>query len=752
MSFLSYLKDGISLGSIYAIIALGYTMVYGIAKMLNFAHGDVIMVGAYVILTAVTRGGMSPVLAIVLSVIFCTVLGMVIEKVAYSPLRKASSNLAVLITAIGVSYLLQNLALLIFGADAKSFVTVIDVPSVSLFDGQLVIKGITIVTILTCIVIMVGLMLFVQKTKPGRAMQAVSEDRDAAQLMGVNVNATISMTFAIGSGLAAIAGLLLCQTYPTLTPYTGAMPGIKAFVAAVFGGIGSIPDIDSWRDFIMMNKDNRNDKIRKIAKKGLTLSLCAVLAGGLAAGSFEGVNKLAGWSGATTVEAASNKDETTLTYAKSEKKDADASDSKSDTGKDTGSTAKGSLDVSEIVSEALPSIVSITTKSVQEVQNYFGMYGMYGYAPQQQEQEVEGSGSGIIVGKNDDELLIATNYHVVEGADTLSVAFTDGNAVEASVKGFDEERDLAVVSVSLDDVKDDTMDAISIAKIGSSDDLKVGEQVIAIGNALGYGQSVTTGIVSAKNRRMDSDNNTVTDGSDDSSDGVNLIQTDAAINPGNSGGALLNMEGEVVGINSAKLASTEVEGMGYAIAISDVTDILQNLMNETSRDKLDDSEHGVLGIEGSSVSSEAVQMYGIPAGVFVKKVTEGGAADKAGLKANSVITEFNGKTVSSTNQLIEYLSYYEPDEEVELTVQVPHGTSYKEETVKVTLDENTDADDSDDNDKDSKKSKKDSKKSSKDADEDVDEDTDSEDSMDSDDTEESENPFIQYFENQGLFR
>ena len=502
----------------------------------------------------------------------------------------------------------------------------------------------------------------------------------------------------------------------------------------------------------MMNKDNRNDKIRKIAKKGLTFSLCAVLAGGLAAGSFEGVNRLAGWSGATTVEAASNKDETTLTYAKSEKKDADASDSKSDTGKDTGSTAKGSLDVSEIVSEALPSIVSITTKSVQEVQNYFGMYGMYGYAPQQQEQEVEGSGSGIIVGKNDDELLIATNYHVVEGADTLSVAFTDGNAVEASVKGFDEERDLAVVSVSLDDVEDDTMDAISIANIGSSDDLKVGEQVVAIGNALGYGQSVTTGIVSAKNRRMDSDNNTVTDGSDDSSDGVNLIQTDAAINPGNSGGALLNMEGEVVGINSAKLASTEVEGMGYAIAISDVTDILQNLMNETSRDKLDDSEHGVLGIKGSSVSSEAVQMYGIPAGVFVKEVTEGGAADKAGLKANSVITEFNGKTVSSINQLIEYLSYYEPDEEVELTVQVPHGTSYKEETVKVTLDENTDAGDSDDNDKDSKKSKKDSKKSPKDADEDVDEDTDSEDSMDSDDTAESENPFIQYFENQGFFR
>ena len=241
MSFISYLKDGISLGSIYAIIALGYTMVYGIAKMLNFAHGDVIMVGAYIILTCITRGGMSPILAVILSVVICTLLGVVIEKVAYSPLRKASSNLAVLITAIGVSYLLQNLALLIFGADAKSFVAVIKVPSITLFDGELTIKGITIVTILACIIIMVGLSLFVKKTKPGRAMQAVSEDRDAAQLMGVNVNATISLTFAIGSGLAAIAGLLLCQTYPTLTPYTGAMPGIKAFVAAVFGGIGSIP-------------------------------------------------------------------------------------------------------------------------------------------------------------------------------------------------------------------------------------------------------------------------------------------------------------------------------------------------------------------------------------------------------------------------------------------------------------------------------------------------------------------------------
>lgn len=241
MSFITYLVSGINLGSVYAIIALGYTMVYGIAKMLNFAHGDVIMVGAFVILTSVTKAGMSPWLAIPVAVAACTILGITIEAIAYRPLRKAASPLAVLITAIGVSYLLQNLALLIFGADAKSFVTVIDVPSLTLFDGKLIIKGITVVTIVVSVIIMVVLTWFVKKTKPGRAMQAVSEDKDAAQLMGVNVNQTISLTFAIGSGLAAIAGLLLCSAYPTLTPYTGSMPGIKAFVAAVFGGIGSIP-------------------------------------------------------------------------------------------------------------------------------------------------------------------------------------------------------------------------------------------------------------------------------------------------------------------------------------------------------------------------------------------------------------------------------------------------------------------------------------------------------------------------------
>jgi len=241
MSFVSYLINGISLGSVYAIIALGYTMVYGIAKMLNFAHGDVIMIGAYTVLTVLTGAGVNPWLAVLIGMGVCTVLGIVIEKIAYKPLRGASSSLAVLITAIGVSYFLQNIALLVFGADTKSFVSVISVPSVSLAGGELIITGTTIVTIAVCIVIMCALMFFVNHTKPGRAMKAVSEDRGAAQLMGINVNATISLTFAIGSGLAAVAGVLLCSAYPSLTPYTGAMPGIKAFVAAVFGGIGSIP-------------------------------------------------------------------------------------------------------------------------------------------------------------------------------------------------------------------------------------------------------------------------------------------------------------------------------------------------------------------------------------------------------------------------------------------------------------------------------------------------------------------------------
>lgn len=240
MSFLSYLINGISLGSVYAIIALGYTMVYGIARMLNFAHGDIIMVGGFTVFTIVTTMGGSPVVGILASVVVCTVLGVTIERVAYRPLRDASP-LAVLITAIGVSYLLQNVALLIFGSNARQFTSVITVPALKLAGGKLSISSATIVTILSCIVIMAALMTFINKTKMGQAMLAVSEDRGAATLMGINVNRTISVTFAIGSALAAVAGVLLCSAYPSLSPYTGSMPGIKAFVAAVFGGIGSIP-------------------------------------------------------------------------------------------------------------------------------------------------------------------------------------------------------------------------------------------------------------------------------------------------------------------------------------------------------------------------------------------------------------------------------------------------------------------------------------------------------------------------------
>ena len=241
MSFLNYLISGISLGSVYAIIALGYTMVYGIAKMLNFAHGDVIMVGAYAVFVAMFSANIPAPIAILIAMAVCTVLGVVIERVAYRPLRGAASPLAVLITAIGVSYFLQNLALLIFTSNTKSFKSVVPIPPLKLADGQLTISGETIVTIVASLIIVLGLTTFINKTKPGQAMLAVSEDQGAARLMGINVNGTIALTFAIGSALAAIAGVLLCSAYPSLTPYTGSMPGIKAFVAAVFGGIGSIP-------------------------------------------------------------------------------------------------------------------------------------------------------------------------------------------------------------------------------------------------------------------------------------------------------------------------------------------------------------------------------------------------------------------------------------------------------------------------------------------------------------------------------
>ena len=240
MDFLTYFVSGLSLGSIYAIIALGYTMVYGIAKMLNFAHGDVLMIGSYVAFIFMSQIGLNPIISLLIACVFCTLLGVTIEKIAYKPLRNADS-LSVLITAIGVSYFLQNIALIIFGANTKSFTSIVSISPIKLFDNQLIISGESMVTIILCLIIMVLLTAFINKTKLGQAMLAVAEDKGASTLMGINVNRTISLTFAIGSFLAGIAGVLLCSMYPTLTPTTGAMPGIKAFVAAVIGGIGSIP-------------------------------------------------------------------------------------------------------------------------------------------------------------------------------------------------------------------------------------------------------------------------------------------------------------------------------------------------------------------------------------------------------------------------------------------------------------------------------------------------------------------------------
>ena len=334
----------------------------------------------------------------------------------------------------------------------------------------------------------------------------------------------------------------------------------------------------------------------------------------------------------------------------------------------TTSTSTVTSDVSDIVENTLPSIVSITNMSVQEVQNFFGGIS---------QQESESAGSGIIIIQNDSELLVVTNNHVVEGSDTLTVTFNDGNSVEAQIKGTDSARDLAVVAVPLDKISDDTMNAIKVATLGDSDSLKVGEPAIAIGNALGYGQSVTTGIVSATGRTIDG------------FDGE-YIQTDAAINPGNSGGALLNANGEVIGINSAKINSSAVEGMGFAIPISDASDVIQNLMNKETRSKVSDEERGYLGIKGYDVSEEGAQMYNMPTGVYVKEVMSGGGAEKAGLTKGSIITGFEGSSISGMSSLQEQLQYYKAGEEVTLTVQIPDKNGeYTEKDIKVTLGKNS---------------------------------------------------------------
>ena len=411
------------------------------------------------------------------------------------------------------------------------------------------------------------------------------------------------------------------------------------------------------------SKENENDKrqhVKDFLKRGMAAGVCAALVGGMVFGTM-----------ASAQDGMKAKEKVALLMA-------DASDESSE------ERTIGGMDVSAIVEKAMPSIVSITTQSVEEVMDYYSMFGFNsGYAPQQ--REVEGRGSGVIIGKNDDELLIVTNAHVVDGAETISVAFINNTAVEALVKGYDEVKDIAVVAVKKEDLDKDTLNQISIATIGSSDDTRIGEQVVVIGNAMGYGQSVTTGIVSAKTHYSENSEEEYSQFNDDAS-GVNLIQTDAAINPGNSGGALLNMDGELIGINQSKLASTEIEGMCYAIAISDVDDeVIEQLMNEEYREKLADDEHGILGITGSTVSAQEASKFGFPEGVYVAEVSEGSPAEEAGIEAGDFITGFEGKTIDSINRLVGYLAYYEPGEEVDLTI-VRNG---EEKMVKVTLGEQT---------------------------------------------------------------
>jgi len=331
----------------------------------------------------------------------------------------------------------------------------------------------------------------------------------------------------------------------------------------------------------------------------------------------------------------------------------------------TSSSSTGTSDIATIAKNAMPSIVSITNMSVQEVQSFFGGT---------QQQESTSVGSGIIIGQTDSELLILTNNHVVEGNEKLTVSFVDNESVEANVKGTDSTKDLAVVAVKISDVKDSTMDEIAVATMGDSSKLEVGEQVVAIGNALGYGQSVTSGIVSATERTLDG------------YEGGTLIQTDAAINPGNSGGALLNSNGEVIGINTAKVATDSVEGMGYAIPISDASDTIQNLMNQETKTKVSEAEQGYLGIQGVDVSDESAKMYNMPTGVYISDVVKNGGAQQAGLTKGSVITGLEGTTISDMNSLKEQLQYYRVGDKVKVTVQVPgNNGEYTEKTVEVTL-------------------------------------------------------------------
>ncbi len=394
-------------------------------------------------------------------------------------------------------------------------------------------------------------------------------------------------------------------------------------------------------------------------KKWITVIAMAVVFGLIAGGVMYGVNA-AGNRISAKKEAEKNISNT---------KTADEGAAKA---KDSGNTDES---VVEVTKNAMPSVVTISTMSVEEMRNFFGGTQQY---------QVEGAGTGVIVDKNDSELLIATNNHVVEGAASLSVGFIDESSVSAEVKGTDVNNDLAVVAVKLSDISSDTLGKIKIAAIGNSDDLELGQQVVAIGNALGYGQSVTCGYVSALNRSL-----SLTDESGTVIHSTGLIQTDAAINPGNSGGALLNMKGELVGINEAKTESTpsggSVDNIGFAIPIDKAESSLKELMNLPTREKVDSSKASYLGIEGETVTSDITQFYGIPGGIIVISVEKDGPADKAGIKEKDIITELDGRAVANMEQLQDTLQYYAAGENIDVLVQRAEGGKYQEQTVNVTL-------------------------------------------------------------------
>ena len=341
----------------------------------------------------------------------------------------------------------------------------------------------------------------------------------------------------------------------------------------------------------------------------------------------------------------------------------------------SSSSDSGSGTVTEVAANAMPSLVTISTMTVEEMQNFFGGTQQY---------EVEGAGTGVIVGENDTELLIATNYHVVEGANSLSVGFIDETSVEAEIKGTDVNNDLAVVAVKLSDIPDDTMNQIKIATIGDSDELQLGDQVVAIGNALGYGQSVTSGYVSALDRDL-----TLEDANGTTITSTGLIQTDAAINSGNSGGALLNMRGELVGINEAKSSSSSsgasVDNIGFAIPINKAQDSLQEMMNQETRERVDESEASYIGIQGQDVSTQISELYGIPSGVVIAEVVQGSPADKAGLERGDILTALDGRNITSMTQLQDVLQYYAAGETVDLTIQRSGENGYEEQTLSITL-------------------------------------------------------------------